>query len=335
MTKPLSTRNSTMDVLKLLSAYMVVFIHIKFKGDLGDQIAALARYAVPFFFAVSGYFSVNAKTDKFRRKIVYLLKLFMISSVVYSAFNIYERYKSAGMPSVANYFKLFLKPETYVKLFVFNESVSASHHWFLVALIYVYIIYIAVHKFSISKKILYPLAVVFLAANLYLGEFSLAMGIDRESSIVRNFLLTGFPFFTFGRFVKDKESFFKKVPLPAAFAVMLVGAYLTLFSVNNFGRNELYAGSLFILLGVIVIAVKYPDIKYPSVVTALAGCSTYIYLFHKVIYDIVRLILKHSDIDTKSDMYNSIRPFIACVATTLFALVLVKIVQKIKTAKNS
>lgn len=48
--------NYCMDFLKGLACIFVVFIHVKFPGDFGQAVQAIARFAVPFFFMVSGYY---------------------------------------------------------------------------------------------------------------------------------------------------------------------------------------------------------------------------------------------------------------------------------------
>lgn len=48
--------NYCMDFLKGIACILVVFIHVKFPGDFGQAVQAIARFAVPFFFMVSGYY---------------------------------------------------------------------------------------------------------------------------------------------------------------------------------------------------------------------------------------------------------------------------------------
>ena len=57
-------KNNTLELLKLFASYMVVFIHVLFYGNLGDAVDALARFAVPFFFLVSGYYSYQITCKK-------------------------------------------------------------------------------------------------------------------------------------------------------------------------------------------------------------------------------------------------------------------------------
>ena len=48
-------RNNGIDILRLLCAFLVVCIHARFPGVIGEYIKAIARIAVPFFFICSGY----------------------------------------------------------------------------------------------------------------------------------------------------------------------------------------------------------------------------------------------------------------------------------------
>ena len=48
--------NYCMDFLKGIACIFVVFIHVKFPGNFGQSVQAIARFAVPFFFMVSGYY---------------------------------------------------------------------------------------------------------------------------------------------------------------------------------------------------------------------------------------------------------------------------------------
>ncbi|HIY19716.1 MAG TPA: acyltransferase family protein [Candidatus Blautia avistercoris] len=49
-------RNSSIDSLKAVAAYFVIFIHFSFPEWFGEAADAAARTAVPVFFLVSGYF---------------------------------------------------------------------------------------------------------------------------------------------------------------------------------------------------------------------------------------------------------------------------------------
>ena len=62
-------KNNTLELLKLFASYMVVFIHVFFHGNAGIAVDALARFAVPFFFLVSGYYSYQVSCEKIKNNV--------------------------------------------------------------------------------------------------------------------------------------------------------------------------------------------------------------------------------------------------------------------------
>ena len=71
-------KNYTLELLKLFASYMVVFIHVPFNGKIGDVAVALARFAVPLFFFISGYYSFQIKPAKIIKRMKNILGLFMV-----------------------------------------------------------------------------------------------------------------------------------------------------------------------------------------------------------------------------------------------------------------
>lgn len=53
-------RNRTFDLFKWVAALFVLLLHVPFPGDVGGTVRMFARWAVPFFFMVSGYFTYGA-----------------------------------------------------------------------------------------------------------------------------------------------------------------------------------------------------------------------------------------------------------------------------------
>ncbi len=50
-------RNSCMDVMKAVAAFMVVMIHVHPDTMIYSGLVSICRVAVPFFFMISGYYS--------------------------------------------------------------------------------------------------------------------------------------------------------------------------------------------------------------------------------------------------------------------------------------
>lgn len=56
-------RNQTLECCRILAAVFVVFLHVPFPGTVGKTVNCLARFAVPLFFAISGWFSYGAEGE--------------------------------------------------------------------------------------------------------------------------------------------------------------------------------------------------------------------------------------------------------------------------------
>lgn len=53
-------RNTSIDFLRFICAFLVVCIHAPFPGVIGGCIKAVARIAVPIFFMSTGFFLVES-----------------------------------------------------------------------------------------------------------------------------------------------------------------------------------------------------------------------------------------------------------------------------------
>ena len=140
-------KNHTLELIKLFAAYMVVFIHVSFYGELGVVVDGLSRFAVPFFFLVSGYYSYRINAEKIKKRIVKILILFIFSAICCAAFEIIVllKYNTAELSIILN---KFADLSTYVNLFVFNLPVISGHLWYLLAILYVYVIFYFVTKIA-------------------------------------------------------------------------------------------------------------------------------------------------------------------------------------------
>lgn len=52
-------RNCLLDAIKGLACFAVVFMHVKFPGNLGGVITIISSFAVPVFFMTSGFYAVG------------------------------------------------------------------------------------------------------------------------------------------------------------------------------------------------------------------------------------------------------------------------------------
>lgn len=321
-------KNNTLELLKLFASYMIVFIHVAFRGETGAIISALARFAVPFFFLISGYYSYQITTQKIKKRIKSILSLLVISAVCCNAFEIIRliKYNKDGLVAL---FNKCTDLNSYIDLLVFNLPINSGHLWYLLAVLYVYVIFYFTTNFHTKEKTIFIISFFLLLIHVLLGEVLSVFGITIPFKFVRNFALMGIPFFALGLFVKKHENKFKKVPNYIIFLFVVIGAFESIISRHFFGENELHIGSLFVLIAFVCVFIKYANAKYPACLTALDGCSTYIYVFHIMISTILYIIYSVLGIDIYTfAILENLHPIIVCVASTIFSYVIIKILKK-------
>ena len=326
-------RNHTLELLKLFASYMVVFIHVLFYGKMGIVVDALARFAVPFFFLVSGYYSYKISLEKIKKRIKKLLVLLISSAVCYTVFEIVKLLKY-NPDELAVFLNKYTDISTYINLLVFNVSISSGHLWYFLAIIYVCIIFYFVTKFGIKEKVIFITSLLLLLLHVVLGECLSVLGIVMPIHYVRNFLLMGVPFFALGLFVNKHQDKLEKLPNYMIFVFALIGIFETVTSRLLFGANELYIGSLFILAAIVCVFIKCANVKYPAFLTALEGCSTYIFIFHIIISTVILIICGIIGIDIYSSVtLQNLYPIAVCVASTVFSYILIRILKKVGKGK--
>ena len=326
-------KNNTLELLKLFASYMVVFIHVLFYGKMGVTIDALARFAVPFFFLVSGYYSYQITCEKIKKRIKNILTLLILSTFCCTLFEIITllKYNKEGL---ITFLSKYTDLDTYVNLLVFNVPVSSGHLWYLLAVLYVYIIYYFATKFNVKEKLIFTVSTFLLLAHIILGEGLSIFGIVIPIPFVRNFALMGIPFFALGLFVKKYECKFRNIPNYTIWIFLVIGALESVVSRFLLGGNELYIGSLFVLVAIVCVFIKWADAKYPSFLTALEGCSTYVYIFHIIISTVIFIFYGILGIDIYSSVIlENLHPIIVCVASTVFAYLFIKIPKKLSKTK--
>lgn len=328
-------KNNTLELLKLFASYMVVFIHVIFSGYIGVAVETLARFAVPFFFLISGFYSYGISVQKIRIRIKKILTLTVFAIISYTVFKVLLLLSNGGWNDVLEYFGNYADFFTLIKLFVFNVPVHLEYLWYLYAMIYVYAIFLFVTKYHISDKVIFTVSFSILILHILSGEVCSVFGILLPGMLIRNFAAIGIPFFATGLFVKKYQDKFFRVSNTLILLSIAIGVLVSIFSRYFFEKKEVYIGSLFVLFSLVCVFIKYSNIRYPKFLMALEGCSTYIYIFHDMISKTIRLVYTAFGINMKSSMVlNNLHPIIVCLFSTVFAYLLIKILKSLQKHKN-
>lgn len=313
-------KNTTLELLKLLASYMVVFIHVSFYGNFGIAINSLARFAVPLFLLVSGFFSYDVSREKIKSRINYILKLAIFSTVIYTLFNVALAVYFGSINSIFVYFSKYLQPKRWFNFIFLNVPASSAHLWYLFAILYVYVIFYFVKKYNVKEKIIFSVSFALLALHILLGEGLSIFKIVLPIAYLRNFVFMGIPFFVLGLFVKKHEEKIRKIPSYLSVGAFIIGCVITVFSRFNIGVNELYLGSLLILFTIINIFIKYSEVKYSPFLENLSQCSNYIYIFHIIISRLLLGVYAIFDVDySASLLLINLHPILVCILSTILS----------------
>ncbi|MDO4600704.1 MAG: acyltransferase [Eubacteriales bacterium] len=322
-------RNHVLDAEKAVAAYMVVFLHLHFPGMTGEIFNAAARFAVPFFFMISGYFCWRKDGNAGMRIPGKIRHTFFLCVTSFGFYIVWEGilHIIEGKSLVLWFQELFEKENIRNFLYYNNTTDIKWHLWFLPALLYCYILFLAAEKLRVQKlaEFLIP---VLLLRHFYMEEAAVFMGKEYRVMEFRNYLYTGFPFFMAGYWVHRHQETLKKylknsmIYLGIALGIVLsVGEYFFL------GQMELFTGSVILTFSLFFLGVIKERGKAPSFLAEIGvKYSFFIYLFHLAVADVIKDVAVFAGIE-KNTIYLWLYPLLTAFLTTALA-VLIKGVQR-------
>ena len=322
--------NQPINILKAISAFLVVCIHVPFPGLVGDVIIAFARVAVPFFFYIAGFFfnkgSQQAELYSISRKVKKLFKLLLLSEILYFSFYVSLQIMSKGLSLSA--VKTVISAElierywanlrSYLPIFAppFNGT-----FWFVGSLIAVYLLMYPIVKYNLQGITLvcsiFTLCVGFLLSRVH-WECFYDLPVDR--------LLPSLPipFFMLGYYFRKYILSFDTLHNRTCIIVLCLGILLTIAEQFT-GKYTLYIGSILILLPTMFLVTKYRN----HIAVGRLACfmnhvgqnlSGDIYIFHMIVMAVVRIFFSHMLPSVENTrIYLWVLPILVCLVTTLCA----------------
>lgn len=327
-------RNNKIDILRIIAAFSVIFIHCE-SFVLHSPAAALARFAVPVFFMISGYFFFDRiNPSKFKKRIKHYCIILLCSFAVYSLL-----FMTTDLLNITNIYKSIadnFSVNTIINLVVFNDPPFAEYLWFLLALIYCEITAYISAKFGFTK-ILYFLIVPLILADIVFGKYSpLLFNLNIDAVFFRNWIFCGLPYFFLGALIKnqqDKDAL--KISKAALYFSIVLFSFTLLFEnylcMNNPISNErgMFLSCPFLTISIFLWAVApisdRANNSYPVKTLASMGrkYSLYIYLFHLIIiFFFSAILIKFPQFKT---LYSFISPFLVFIIMLLISMIYVKI----------
>ena len=293
--------NSYLYAWEGIACMMVVLIHCRLPGRTGDLAAAYARFAVPFFFAVAGWFFFAGQPEKgagtdhraIRKKALARLRRTACRTawiwLVYTSYSLF-RHLLAGESAISWMQAKFSSGERRI-FWLFNSgkviydwTYVYDHLWFLFALIYVYVL---IFIFApVLRQWMKPLCVLLLAL-LFFGEllriyypvrpFDISI---RTWYVLRNWLLEGMPFVLLGMWLRAHRC-------ERGWILILTGLVSTTAEFWLFGEAEVYAGSVMTTAGILLQAGAVPR-RMPRVLSRIGEyCAGSVYYWHVLVWALI------------------------------------------------
>ena len=318
-------RKNGIDILKCLAAFLIVCIHIPFKGEFGKLVVSVSRCAVPIFFMITGFFyQQKVEKNQENKQIIKVLKLCIMSNLLFFGYTLaISIFKHENI--MLNIFNL----KNLMKLIFLNESPFAAHLWYLNALLYVLIIMKFINKYN-KYKVLYIITPFLLLTDLIFGKYSLLIfGKEFNYLLVRNFLFVGIPYFSIGSFINRKidykkcEKYAKYIFLLAVFfALTTILEKLIIVHFNAEPTRDHYISTTFLAISLFLYFLQYKNeksriLKY--VANIGRSYSSIIYIVHPIFINIFDKIFKNISI------YSYVAPVIVFACTTIVVVIYKKV----------
>ena len=305
-----------MELCKFIASFFVVFIHASFPGSLGSAVDCLARFAVPTFFMISGYFNYQATSSQIIRRIKHLVKLFILASLARLLWNCISIELHSG--STIAYLRTFIpESDELVSWIVLHKPPYTGHLWYLNAMIACYLVFLGFVRFggeeSTNYRPFYTLCSILFTYLFAFGIFAPISGTD-SPLIVRNGWFLGLPMFGAGLFIRQyQEKIFTNFQLSGKKLVLLLlaGILLTFMQWKTFPIGMMAFGTLIEVLALMLLMVSHPKIfvrskRAEKIVLKLGPLSMWIYLFH------LTLIIAYEDVcqQTLQAVLGELEPYL-------------------------
>lgn len=235
----------------------------------------VARFAVPFFFLVSGFFYLSndgtCSSDAAVRKIKHILKLTFWAVAFYAVYLPIFKNTTLNSWDMIAYMSERFTCAKIAKFFLSNDPFVYSHLWFLFALVYCYLFALLFFDGGKRLKLSLFLGGVLMLSFSCLQEFpkmlhirsALALpGSDPKAYLYycNIFLFRALPFFLVGIFLRLNAERIRRIAIPNFVLLLLtvLGAASACFEFYNTTNAQFYLGNYLMCAALAVFAIRNP-----------------------------------------------------------------------------
>lgn len=279
-----NSRNLSLECCKLLAACFVVFLHIPFPGAFGQFLVCLSRFAVPLFFAVSGWFSYGASPEKLGKRFGHILLLEILGDLLYVSWRCARDFLAGD--SLIWCLRYQIPDVQALKMWLFwSVDPFAGHLWYLSATCLCYgVLWLYTCTGRKNYRPAYLAGIVLLLASFAMGEFSKFTGIRVDYRVCRSGLFTGLPVFILGIFLRE----YREKLTNCGLALVLSGVVMSILEWKTLGSHDLYIGAVLTAAGILLATSRYPSVPgwLTKAAASFGSVSTTVYLLHLLLQEI-------------------------------------------------
>lgn len=281
-------QNASINTLKGISCLVVVWLHCRFPGLIGDAIIYSFRFSLPIFFMVSGYYSYSKNDTWIISKMKQILKILICAEIFYGVWDVIQEcviHKNSLQMYVSEFF-LNLHP---IKV-IFFGTLFNNVLWYLYAVFWAWAIFLLLRRSGKMQKsycLILPLLVAHICGR-YIFQNHFEFG-ENQVFWFRSTLLFALPMMLIGEFFAEKSVIIsEKLTEIHALLLTVTGVGLLIGEYFYSGQYmDLHFSTVFIASGMFLYAQVRPDIgeKYGLRPFTYIGKNLYmyVYLYHSFI----------------------------------------------------
>ena len=275
--KKTAGRIHSIDVMRIVMAFLVVTIHYPFMGKAGEVFITFGKTAVPFFLVVCGYMLYREDRDsmmkRLKKQAVKIFFLYIGSNVLYGLAVALQEYIAKGN---LNGMKVYFTADR-IKDFLLYNMWFSEHLWFLGSLFYALIILIVLNKLKTVRYAMF-LAPFLIAAYVVLSHLGAA-----EGYVLRNALLVGLPYTMMGMLIRRYEEKLMKIKAPVLWILAAILCVTAIVELNCWplGTAVPFISCEILVYVIMLLCLKYPDFGRDTLAEKMGrDLSLPIYILH-------------------------------------------------------
>lgn len=293
-------RNQSIEVCRLAAAILVIFIHDPLPEPVGGVINCLGRFAVPFFFMVSGYFSLHRDSRWAKTRLAYILRLDVYASLLYYLWEYILYWPGTSLWDYLRW--AVFQQNALMEWLLRHVNPAAGHLWYLAAMVPCYLGLWLYSRFREGEpednRPLYLTGFLLMCGCFVLSTLLPASGVAIPYQAYRNGWLMGVPLFLLGRFLHEfGEKLTEKFSLTTRrlLLIMAVGITLSLLQWRAYGITEVFLGTIPELMALLLLLLRHPILSsrfLGRLAPRLGRVSTIVYVIHLLLLEAYELWLQ-------------------------------------------